>query len=660
MTIDFAAGGIDQVYVKPSGKLSCGEIFTWVTGETGFNKSYAIVIGINHYTGGFEPIVTTKKDPFRMRDFLLHDAGFDYVHVLTNEKATYRRIRELMVDDFPKRINQQDRFLFYWSGHGSETKDAEGNAMGYLPLADSKKNRFSSMVSMDDIARWDRLIKAKHTLFILDACFSGLAGIETKSTPRDYTIQQLSKPAHQLITAGTGKEKTIAGDRWNGSIFTDSIIRGAQGEADTTTTFSADGVVNLSELISFVRQRVDFERRAARWNKGITPQPRDLRINQGEFFFVTKERKNKKLESEGKRPGSMEYGLPLEIPVSMGNDEGTADKNMLSKDLEYWEAIKDSSNPNDLQKFIGLYPDSSIVPNARIKLKALQIEENEKKSPLMKPEIEVIRDRLSDGSYGPEMIVVKGGCFKMGSPLTEKDRRENETQHEVCVDDFAIGKYELTIGEYNRFAELTNKEEFKELREYKELTRKLMDQGDWKNLPRYRIVPIEKIDQNVWEGNNYPVVNINWHSAYSIAAWLTGETGKKYRLPSEAEWEYAARGGSTTPYWWGDKIGHNNANCFSCGSQWDNRKPAPVGSFLPNQYGLYDTIGNVWEWTCSNYSNQYKFSKSKKRLSWNTTMVIRGGSWTNQPDKIRAAYRGKMVDNQKNNYVGLRLVREIN
>jgi len=130
-------------------------------------------------------------------------------------------------------------------------------------------------------------------------------------------------------------------------------------------------------------------------------------------------------------------------------------------------------------------------------------------------------------------------------------------------------------------------------------------------------------------GRGYrPVVNVNWLDADAYLTWLSNKTRDRYRLPNEAEWEYAARAGSKSPYWWGKEIGIDNANCDGCGSEWDNDSSAPVGSFKPNNFHLYDTAGNVWEWTCSVWEGSLK---SGENLCVNSgdrvSRVIRGGSW---------------------------------
>ena len=132
-------------------------------------------------------------------------------------------------------------------------------------------------------------------------------------------------------------------------------------------------------------------------------------------------------------------------------------------------------------------------------------------------------------------------------------------------------------------------------------------------------------------------MNVSWHDATAYAEWLSQRTGETYRLPTEAEWEYAARAGTDTEYWWGNDIGSNNANCNGCGS-WYGKETAPVGSFAANPFGLYDTAGNVWEWTCSEYTEKYN-DKEKQCSTSASRFVVRGGSWFDAPGGLGSAFR---------------------
>jgi formylglycine-generating enzyme required for sulfatase activity len=140
------------------------------------------------------------------------------------------------------------------------------------------------------------------------------------------------------------------------------------------------------------------------------------------------------------------------------------------------------------------------------------------------------------------------------------------------------------------------------------------------------------------------VINVTWNDAQGYVAWLTQMTGKSYRLLTEAEYEYAARAGTQTTYPWGGDIGKNNADCKQCGSKWDNKQPAPVGSFAPNGFGLYDMAGNVWEWTDDCYFASYSGAPTDGS-AWIATggcndRVVRGGAWDRESETLRSAGRG--------------------
>jgi formylglycine-generating enzyme required for sulfatase activity len=148
---------------------------------------------------------------------------------------------------------------------------------------------------------------------------------------------------------------------------------------------------------------------------------------------------------------------------------------------------------------------------------------------------------------------------------------------------------------------------------------------------------------NGWGRGNRPVINVSWNDAQAYIQWLSRKTGKTFRLPTAEEWEIAARAGSTTNYYWGNDVGRNNANCDGCGSEWDNKKTAPVGSFKPNAFGLYDTMGNVWQWTDS---------------CWNDNCARRlffGGSWNHRPEDMRVTTRNWFDTSKRMRYLGFRV-----
>ena len=208
------------------------------------------------------------------------------------------------------------------------------------------------------------------------------------------------------------------------------------------------------------------------------------------------------------------------------------------------------------------------------------------------------REALRSGGEGPEMVVVPAGRFRMGCLSNDGDCSGDEKPvHEVTVArPFALSVHEVTFEDYDRFA----------------YPNKVADRG--------------------WGRGLRPVINVSWDDAQEYVEWLSSQTGATYRLPSEAEWEYAARAGTATKYHWGNDVGANRANCGGCGSQWDIKQTAPAGSFAPNRFGLYDMHGNVWEWAqdCWNSSYAGAPSDGSPRLQGECGVrVLRGGSWLN-------------------------------
>jgi formylglycine-generating enzyme required for sulfatase activity len=159
-----------------------------------------------------------------------------------------------------------------------------------------------------------------------------------------------------------------------------------------------------------------------------------------------------------------------------------------------------------------------------------------------------------------------------------------------------------------------------------------------------------------------PVINVTWDDAQQYVAWFSQMTGQPYRLLTEAEWEYAARAGTTTAYYWGDEIGKGNANCNACGSQWDNKQTSPVGSFEPNAFGLYDMAGNVLQWLQDCYHDSYN-GASTDGLAWTSgdcsSRVLRGGSWGSGPRLLRSADRSGNSSDSRGNGLGFRVGRTL-
>jgi formylglycine-generating enzyme required for sulfatase activity len=263
----------------------------------------------------------------------------------------------------------------------------------------------------------------------------------------------------------------------------------------------------------------------------------------------------------------------------------------------------------------------------------------------------------------PEMVAIPAGKFMMGSPATEHGRFDAEgPQHIVSVRAFAIGKFEVTNEEFLDFLRQTG---------YQPAQCDPILGLSWQSQGRGLAYPPGQMDSP-----RLPAVCLNWNDAQAYLAWLnrkvqTPNSSSKsrdgpYRLPSEAEWEYAARAGTTMARWWGDDIGVGNANCNGCGSKWDGRLIAPVGSFGPNPFGLYDMFGNVWQWMGDCWNESYVGAPNNGSTWTNgdcSKRVLRGGSWINVPVFIRSATRSRADatgrDFDYSNYAGIRVVRTL-
>ena len=234
----------------------------------------------------------------------------------------------------------------------------------------------------------------------------------------------------------------------------------------------------------------------------------------------------------------------------------------------------------------------------------------------------------------PRMIVVPKGHFMMGSPNDEKDRWPNEgPQHLVTIANaFAVSVYDITF-------------------------------DDWDACVRVGGCPREGgANDNSWGRKNQPVINVNWDDAQAYVRWLSRMTGKKYRLLSEAEWEYAARAGTTTAFYWGNELDTKNANCYRCENQWSKLQTSPVGSFEHNPWGLYDMAGNVWQWVQDCFNADYNGAPTDGS-AWETgdceKHIVRGGSWYYYPVDPRSAYRYGDKKDDRNYNNGFRVARTL-
>lgn len=259
-----------------------------------------------------------------------------------------------------------------------------------------------------------------------------------------------------------------------------------------------------------------------------------------------------------------------------------------------------------------------------------------------RPKAESTPGKYIDPAAGIEFVLIKGGCYMMGS--ADNSYGDQKPVHEVCVDDFYMSKYEVTNAQFRKYDSEHNSRDY---------------------------------NGHSLNGDNQPAVYVSWDDAKGFINWLNSSSDGKYRLPTEAEWEYAARGGTTTASFWGDDpddaCGYANVADKTSKKTWPHWKmrncddgysvTSPVGSFKANSFGLYDIIGNVYEWVEDTYSNS-AYSKHQRSnplyKGSGDRRVIRGGSWYYQLFNVGSAYRSNELPDYGGKYIGFRLLRDVN
>ena len=228
------------------------------------------------------------------------------------------------------------------------------------------------------------------------------------------------------------------------------------------------------------------------------------------------------------------------------------------------------------------------------------------------------------------MVVIPAGSFRMGCVSGVDCFDDEQPIHQVTIPQaLAVSKYEVTFAEWDA----------------------CVSAGGCSHRPN-----------DAWGRGRRPVMRVSWDDVRGYVRWLSQQTGATYRLLSEAEWEYAARAGTSSAYSWGNQIGSGRANCDGCGSQWDKSQTAPVGSFSPNAFGLHDMHGNLWKWVQDCWNESYSGAPSNGS-AWQSgdcsRRVLRGGSWSGRPRDLRSAYRDWSPSDNRINLNGFRVARTL-
>ncbi len=345
---------------------------------------------------------------------------------------------------------------------------------------------------------------------------------------------------------------------------------------------------------------------------------------------------------------------------------GVVPKNSAEQfELAFWESIKDSSHVSDYEAYLKAYPKGRFVALAQARIVRLRAA-GEKgaatagtapAAPATKPArapAQAAADtrypagkqapaaaapaatstkaaagsEIKDCPACPTLISLSAGSFTMGS--NSSDPSEKPAHHVTLGAPFAIGKYEVTVEQWNACAEAG---------------------------------ACQRIAQGPSSNPKAPMRDVSWDDARQYVKWLSTTSGKTYRLPTEAEWEYAARGGTATRYWWGDQMATGKANCKECGQPWRIDGPADAGSFAANPYGVHDMNGSVWEWVGDCWHNSFKDAPGDGRV-WDqpncSVRVIRGGSWRESAPYMVSSTRFKYDASVRHSQNGFRVARSLN
>ena len=584
-------------------------------------KDFALFFAVSNYDQ-WDKLQNPVKDAEAIAGDLNKYYAFDTMVV---RNPTYDKVIEVL-NRYTARTYADDGQLFvFFTGHGYLNSVKEG----FFVPKDGQKNDPSqrSYLAHNRVAYLINNIPCKHILLGIDACYSGsfMRTIqqkgdigkrpgETDAAIKERFIQDMLQYKSRLVITSGGEEPTNDKSQFARQILAALRSRGGNG-----------GILDFYGLVSYLQS--------------ARPTPRFGEFGDsdpgGQFLFV-----NEAAAQENKSPAisdsdgdgipdasdacPQEFGTVNARGCPDADDDGVPDQSDRCKyvaGLARWQGCPDT--------------DGDGVPD------------HEDKCPSEKGEV-----ALEGCPRADNMILVRGGTFQMGSNDGEDDEKP---VHSVTVSDFYLGKYEVTAAEFKAFVDATGYQTDADKGGnswvYTE-TWKQQSGVNWKYETRGNLRPSSEY--------NHPVIHVSWNDATAYCEWLSKKSGLKYRLPTEAEWEYAAGGGSTGRTKWSGTSNENDLINYAnnAGNKDGFATTAPVGSLQANTLGLHDMSGNVYEW-CSDWKDTYPSSAQTNPVgpSSGFNSVIRGGSWNGDPQLCRVANRYTGTPVSRNVSVGFRLAR---
>lgn len=589
---------------------------------------HALVVGVSNYDKW--PVLPNTAMDARQVASLLRRGGMK-VRLLIDPKA--RELKAALKDLVYITGKEKNRsIIFYYAGHGETRIMADGTRTGWIipkdcPLLRSNGKKFTDKaISSKALETYSIQMQARHVLMLFDTSFSGEV-----FAPQPPLLKLLNKestlPVREYIIAGRADEPVP--DR---SMFKKFLLKGLKGAADVIH----DGYITGSELGNYLSQRVIISSGGSR--HPLYGKINNSAFNKGDFVL-------RKIKVEKQRGRLIILSNPKKYQVRILNIRPRYIKGMELKPDKYHIEVS-AYGYNPIKKWIRLEAGKDNIFN--IKLKKVE--------------------QFIKNSLGMRFVYIPPGSFMMGSPLNDKRAGDDELEHKVSFKNgYRIQSAEVTVGQFRRFINDSNYKTSAEKDGGCYIKKKI---GGWKKKAgSFWDKPGSWDINNRKQTDNYPVTCVSWTDATAFIKWLTKKDGQAYRLPTEAEWEYACRASSKANFGFGRCLSTTQANYGKLGALFEDcksgfkikrRYPLKVASLKKNFWGLYDMHGNVAEW-CMDWYGPYPKGRTTSPAGPDRGVerVIRGGHYYSSLDECRSAKRSRFQPDLASDVIGFRLLRPL-
>lgn len=595
-----------------------------------YKENHALIIGNSKYVNGWPNLSGVAEDVIEVGK-ALESRGFNVVQAENLDKFQLDSAITQFISQYG--TNLQAGLLFYFAGHGHTIETNYGEKLGYIvPVSAPDPNVEpmdfqSNATEMAQMEIYAKRIESKHAIFIFDACFSGSLFSASRAIP-EVISYKTTQPVRQFISSGTEDEK----------VSDESIFRKQFVEAMTTgnADFNDDGYLTGTELGRFLQSTViNYTNGSQHPQYGKISNPA---LSKGDFVFAL----DSVLRLSGNKSGadvgmSPEERIPrigsIELTTEIGGDLYIDGNLLASITANSIVPIQGISLGEHMLEIRGSTPGKEVVTVLdKVPVRAKMV--NPTNTNIDLPFI--------------QMVYVQGGTFEMGGESGDTDE---VPVHSVTLNDFEISSFEITISQFRKFVKETNYRTEAEVEGWAWIF-----DGEWKKKSGYNWQMNAKGEK---AGEREPVTFVSWNDCQKFTEWISEKFNGRFRLPTEAEWEYAARGGV-----------HAGTGQFSGGElapflgwfETNTRGSAQsVGGQKTNELNLHDMSGNVWEWCADWYGVAYyaRSSTSNPKGELNSEYrVMRGGSWNNNEASGRITNRHKNRPNERDSFTGFRVVRE--